>query len=192
MAAPAYMLMQTSMGDVLLELDRARAPVTVANFEAYVSERAYDGTVFHRIVPGFVVQGGGFDRELRKRPTRGPIANEWRNGLRHRRATVAMARPESRPNGATNQFFINLSDNTPLDEPEGGVGYAVFGVVAAGMETVDRIASVRTTIREGMPSVPVEPVVIVRVRALDEAEAGRVARELEAPLADGDGEAEPG
>ena len=165
------------MGEVLLRLDAERAPISTRNFLTYVEGEDYDGTIFHRVVPGYVVQGGGFDAELRKRASRATIANEWENGLLHERGTLAMARPASRVDGASNQFFINLADNARLDKPaKGSAGYAVFGLVEAGMETIDRIAGVATTMREGLRSVPIEPVVIVRARRV-EAEAARAIAE---------------
>jgi cyclophilin family peptidyl-prolyl cis-trans isomerase len=161
-AEPLEVTMKTSMGDVVLELYPDKAPLTVANFVDYATTDFYDGTVFHRIVPGFVIQGGGFTPELNKKKTKSPIVNEAQNGLSNERGTIAMARTQY-PNTATSQFFINLKDNEMLDfkaEQQGGYGYAVFGRVVEGMEVVDAIASVPTTTKGRYQNVPVEPVVI--------------------------------
>ncbi len=152
--------LETSMGRIIVELDPENAPVTVANFLSYVDSAFYDGTVFHRVIPGFMVQGGGFDPELTKKPTQAPIENEAKNGLVNARGTLAMART-SDPNSATAQFFINLVDNDRLDYPSfDGWGYAVFGRVVEGMEVVDAIAAVPTGQSGPMSDVPKEAVVI--------------------------------
>lgn len=160
-------VMDTSMGEITLELDAEKAPITTANFLSYVDGKFFDGLTFHRVIPGFMVQGGGFDEQLRQKREglHAPISNEHSNGLMNRRGTISMART-SNPNSATSQFFINVADNGPLDQ---GAGYAVFGHVTGGMDVVDRIVSVRTTSRRGadgqpMGDVPVEPVVIKSVR----------------------------
>jgi peptidyl-prolyl cis-trans isomerase A (cyclophilin A) len=147
----------TSMGDVVLDLDRAKAPKTVDNFLGYVSAGHYDGTVFHRVIDGFMVQGGGVTAELKEKPTRAPIPLESRNGLTNVRGSVAMART-SDPNSATSQFFINVKDNPFLDaaNTRDGHGYAVFGKVVQGMDVVDKIRIVKT----GGANVPLEPVII--------------------------------
>lgn len=137
---------QTSMGHILVRLDRDRAPQTVDNFLHYIRDHAYDGTIFHRVISGFMIQGGGYDKEFRKRQTRPPIVNEGDNGLDNRRGTIAMARTRD-PQSATNQFFINTVDNDFLnhrDNSVSGWGYAVFGEVIAGMDVVDRISAVST------------------------------------------------
>ncbi|MGE0152443.1 MAG: peptidylprolyl isomerase [Reyranellaceae bacterium] len=150
----------TSAGDIVLELDAARAPKTVANFLQYVKDRHYDGTVFHRVIDGFMIQGGGFTGELQQKGTRPPVALEASNGLKNDRGTIAMART-SDPNSATAQFFINVKNNDMLNAPRpDGYGYAVFGKVVSGMEVVDRIRTVRTGAQRGMSDVPLEPVVI--------------------------------
>jgi peptidyl-prolyl cis-trans isomerase A (cyclophilin A) len=136
-------LMKTSMGDITLQLDSTKAPITVANFLRYADEKGYDGTIFHRVVPGFVVQGGGFNPDMTKRPTHEPIENEWENGLKNAEGTIAMARLGNQPNSATNQFFINLKDNFALDQPRDGAGYAVFGKVVEGMDVVNAIGNVK-------------------------------------------------
>lgn len=142
----ARVLLKTSEGEITLELDPDRAPLSTENFLQYVDEGHYAGTVFHRVIDGFMVQGGGYDRALTKRPTRPPIQNEADNGLLNERGTVAMART-SEVNSATAQFFINVSDNRFLDHRDTspqGYGYAVFGRVVDGMDVVDRIKSAPT------------------------------------------------
>jgi len=151
----------TSMGDILVELDRAKAPKTVENFVQYVNAGHYDGTVFHRVIDTFMIQGGGMTADMAEKPTRSPIALESRNGLQNKRGTVAMARTMA-PDSATAQFFINLKDNAFLDQPNArdGQGYAVFGAVVAGMDVVDKIKSVRTGDKGPHQNVPVEPIII--------------------------------
>jgi peptidyl-prolyl cis-trans isomerase A (cyclophilin A) len=159
-------LMDTSMGEIAIELDAEKAPITTENFLKYVDDKFFDGLTFHRVIPGFMIQGGGFDEQLReKEGKRAPIRNESGNGLVNARGTISMART-SDPNSATSQFFVNHRDNPALDQ---GAGYAVFGKVVGGMDVVDKIASVRTTRRRAatgqpMADVPVEPVVIKSVR----------------------------
>lgn len=166
-AAPvpdATVVLDTPLGTITLALDGTKAPVSTANFLTYVDAGAYDGTVFHRVISDFMIQGGGFDANLSQRSTRSAITNESRNGLANVRGTVAMART-SAPDSATSQFFINVVDNPALDFPNGdGAGYAVFGHVVEGMEVVDRIKLVRTGSRGGMQDVPVENVLIRTVR----------------------------
>ncbi len=155
----------TSLGDFTIELFKDRAPVSVANFLQYVQEGFYPGTVFHRVKPAFMIQGGGFTETLVEKPTRPPIQNEATNGLRNTRGTVAMARTRQL-RSATSQFYVNVVDNRMLDHagytPD-DFGYAVFGRVLAGMEVVDRIAAVKTHTVGDMDDVPVEPVVIKAV-----------------------------
>ncbi|MFI5938934.1 peptidylprolyl isomerase [Streptomyces uncialis] len=158
-------LLSTSFGEIVISLDEEKAPVTTANFLQYVDSGFYTDTVFHRVIPGFMVQGGGLTRDLRKKDTRDPIQNEASNGLKNRRGTVAMART-SAPHSATAQFFVNHSDNGFLD-PGSDVGYAVFGEVTQGMDVVDKIAGVRTARSKGMADVPVEPVLILSAKRLD-------------------------
>jgi cyclophilin family peptidyl-prolyl cis-trans isomerase len=158
----------TSMGEFIVELYPDLAPITVKNFLRYVDRKFYDGTIFHRVVPGFVIQGGGFTSDLVQKPTDPPIKNEAKNGLRNERATIAMARTHI-IDSATSQFFINLKDNDFLnhrDETPSGYGYAVFGRVIQGMEVVDRIAEVPTGIAQGMRDVPLTPVVIQKIRRI--------------------------
>lgn len=149
--------LETSMGDIVIELDREAAPITTTNFLQYTSEGFYDGTIFHRVIRGFMIQGGGLTEKMDKKQTHDPIKNEAKNGLSNARGTIAMARTND-PDSATCQFFINHQDNTPLDTVGGG--YAVFGKVTEGMDVVDAIAEVKTTSRNGMDDVPVEPVII--------------------------------
>jgi cyclophilin family peptidyl-prolyl cis-trans isomerase len=148
----------TSKGRIVLELEPQAAPVTVDNFLNYVRAGHYNGLIFHRVIAGFMIQGGGFDADLNQRKTNPPIINESQNGLKNDRGTVAMART-SALNSATSQFFINVVNNDALNYPSNG-GYAVFGKVVEGMDVVDAIAAVPTTSRMGMRDVPVEPVVI--------------------------------
>ncbi len=159
--------LDTNHGPITLELDDARAPRTVENFLAYVDAGHYDGTIFHRVIDGFMIQGGGYSEALDKKPTRAPVQNEADNGVKNTRGTVAMART-SDPHSATAQFFINVSDNTALDHkaPAGPAwGYAVFGRVTEGMDMVDRIKAVRTGPSGPFSKdAPLEPVVIRSVR----------------------------
>ena len=156
---------ETSMGTITFELDDERAPATVENFVKYAADGFYDGTIFHRVIDGFMVQGGGFTRDMNQKDTRGPIRIESMNGLKNLRGTIAMARTMV-PDSATSQFFINLVDNGFLDftaPTQSGYGYAVFGKVTDGMEVVDRIAKVRTGFSGPHQNVPEEPVVIRKV-----------------------------
>lgn len=158
-------VIETSEGPIVAELFKDRAPVSVENFLQYVREGHYPGTIWHRVVPGYVIQGGGYTAELVERATHPPIQNEATNGLSNRRATLAMARTRQ-ARSATSQFYINLVNNPSLDHrgfaPD-DFGYAVFGRVLEGMAVVDRIAAVRTTSRDGMETVPVTPVLIMRI-----------------------------
>lgn len=151
----------TSKGPITIELDPKNAPISTENFLAYVKSGGYDGTIFHRVIANFMIQGGGFSSDLKKKATTRAIKNEWKNGLKNSRGAVAMARLGGNPDSATNQFFINVVDNAFLDRPQpDGAAYAVFGKVVEGMDTVDAIKSSRTTSKGGMDDVPVEPVVI--------------------------------
>lgn len=137
-------LMKTNMGDIKIELFEKEAPKTVANFLAYVKDGHYSGSIFHRVIPGFVIQGGGFDTDYGRQPTaHPPVYNESDNGLKNERGTLSMART-SDPHSATSQFFVNLSDNVPLDHRNGNWGYAVYGKVTEGMDVVDKIAAIPT------------------------------------------------
>lgn len=168
--------LETSMGNIVIELDRQAAPVTTKNFLEYVEAGFYDGTIFHRVISGFMIQGGGFTADLKKKNTRSPIVNEAWNSPSNARGTLAMART-SDPDSATSQFFINHVDNAPLNYVDSAhPGYAVFGKVTEGMDVVDAIAAVKTTtitLRKGggdapaqMENVPVEPVIIKSARVV--------------------------
>lgn len=159
--------MTTSMGEITIELNQEMAPITVENFLTYVDNDFYDDTIFHRVIPNFMIQCGGFDTDFNQKQTRAQIKNEWRNGLKNDRGTLAMARLGNRPDSATSQFFINLSDNSFLDQPRDGAGYAVFGKVTDGMDVVDEIAGVRTTSKQGHQNVPVDQIVIEDIEVLD-------------------------
>ncbi len=164
-AETTRVLMQTSLGDIELELDGDKAPETVKNFLRYVDEGFYAGTVFHRVIDGFMIQGGGFTADMKQKPTGQPIQNEAKNGLKNKRGTISMARTMA-PHSATAQFFINHKDNDFLnyDDPNSdGWGYAVFGKVVSGMEVVDKIATVPTGTAGVMQNMPKEPVIIKSV-----------------------------
>ncbi|MBA4727584.1 MAG: peptidylprolyl isomerase A [Pseudomonas stutzeri] len=158
-------LLTTSLGEIELELEAEKAPISVENFLGYVDSGFYDGTVFHRVIPGFMVQGGGFGEGLNQKPTKAPIKNEADNGLHNVRGTVAMARTQN-VNSATSQFFINHRDNDFLDHGSRDFGYAVFGKVVRGMEVVDQIAQVPTGNRAMMQNVPLTPVKIITAKKL--------------------------
>jgi peptidyl-prolyl cis-trans isomerase B (cyclophilin B) len=154
--------MTTSAGTLRIELDDAKAPITVANFLAYVNAGHYDGTIFHRVIKGFMIQGGGFEPGMKQKPTQEPVENEAANGLKNEPGTIAMART-SDPHSATAQFFINVGDNGFLDYPgQDGWGYCVFGKVTEGMDVVDKIKGVKTGRSGFHQDVPVEDVVIER------------------------------
>ena len=164
----AVVVISTSLGDVTVELFRDKAPVSVANFLDYATEGFYPGTIFHRVVKGFVVQGGGYTETMVEKPTRPPILNEATNGLRNVRGTVAMARTQSL-RSATSQFYFNVSSSPDLDHrgfSPRDFGYAVFGRVLSGMDVVDRIASVPTHVSADMEDVPVTPVFITGVKVV--------------------------
>jgi len=160
--------LETSMGNIVIELNEQATPVTVKNFLGYVEAGFYDGVIFHRVIPGFMIQGGGFTQQMVEKETRDPIVNEAMYGLSNERGTVAMART-SDPNSATAQFFINHGDNDFLNYiDDNKAGYAAFGKVTEGMDVVDAIASVETTTRNGMDDVPVEPVTIISAKVVPE------------------------
>ena len=163
-AKPVKVVMETSKGTIELELDPAKAPVTVANFVNYAKAGHYDGLIFHRVIPGFMIQGGGYTPDMEQKQTQAPIKLESNNGLKNVRGSIAMART-SDPNSATSQFFINVKDNANLDYPSfDGNGYTVFGKVTKGLEVVDAIVAVDTTRKGGHGDVPVEPVLIKSVK----------------------------
>ena len=158
--------METTLGTMVIELDAEKAPKTVANFLAYVDDGFYDGTIFHRVIPGFMIQGGGFTAAMNQKETKAPIENEGRNGLANARGTISMARTGD-PHSATAQFFINSQDNDGLDASReaSGWGYAVFGKVTSGEEVIDEISGVRThTAAGGHQNVPAEAVTIISVK----------------------------
>jgi cyclophilin family peptidyl-prolyl cis-trans isomerase len=152
----------TTLGSFTVDLFEKDAPVTTQNFLEYVDSGHFTDTVFHRVIPGFVIQGGGMTADMRQKSTRAPIRNEADNGVKNRRGSLSMARTND-PNSATSQFFVNLVDNTSLDQGRGSAGYAVFGCVVAGMDVIDQIARVKTGRRGGHDDVPVDPVVVKSV-----------------------------
>lgn len=159
-AKPVKIVMETSKGTIELELDAAKAPISVANFVKYVKKGHYDGLVFHRVIPDFMIQGGGFSPDMQQKETDGNIENEAKNGLKNVKGSIAMARTPN-PHSASSQFFINLKDNSFLDYPgQDGWGYCVFGKVTKGLDVVDVIAAVPTGRKGPHGDVPLEPVVI--------------------------------
>lgn len=162
-------LIKTTKGDITVKLAADKAPLTVANFLAYVDAGHYDGTIFHRVIDGFMIQGGGFDANMRQKPTKAPVKNEAANGLLNQRGTLAMARTMV-VDSATSQFFINVTDNAFLNftapTPQGH-GYCVFGEVVEGLDVVDQIKGVRTGVKAGMSDVPLETVEILSVTRVD-------------------------
>ncbi len=174
-----YIHMKTSMGDIYMELNGEKAPISTENFCRYVDKGFYEGTIFHRVINGFMIQGGGLTADLKQKPGDPPIKNEWQNGLKNVRGSVAMARTNV-VDSATSQFFINVVDNGFLDQARDGAAYAVFGKVIAGMDVVDKIKAVKT----GAGDVPVTPVVIEKVSRISKAEADKaVAPAAPAPAA---------
>jgi len=167
-AALPALLFSTTAGDFTVELFAKDSPETVANFLQYVDDGHYDGTIFHRVIPGFMIQGGGMSSGMEQKPTRVPIRNEAANGVVNARGTLAMARTND-IHSATAQFFINLVDNAFLDHSPGNYGYAVFGRVTSGMEVIDAIAEAPTTRRRGHSDVPVDEVLIATVRRAEAA-----------------------
>ena len=159
---------ETSLGNIQVQLDTKKAPVSTANFQNYVTSGFYNGKIFHRVIPGFMIQGGGFDKNMVQATTNAPIKNEADNGLKNDKYTIAMARTAD-VNSATSQFFINVNDNTPLNftsKTDNGYGYAVFGKVIKGTDVVDKIAVTPTTASNGYQDVPVTPVIINKVSML--------------------------
>jgi peptidyl-prolyl cis-trans isomerase B (cyclophilin B) len=161
-------VLETSKGQIVIELYLQKAPETVVNFLDYVDAKFYDGTIFHRVIPNFMIQGGGFTSDMKRKPGKGPIKNEADRGLKNDRGTIAMARTGD-PHSATAQFFINSANNDFLDhknKTQQGWGYAAFGKVIEGMNVVDAISAVKTTKRGGYRDVPIEPIVITTARRL--------------------------
>ena len=166
----AHILMTTTLGSMTLELDEHNAPTTVENFLSYVSNSFYDGTIFHRVINNFMVQGGGFTADMEQKATQAPIENEANNGLKNARGTIAMARTQD-PHSATAQFFINVQDNDFLNhtgENMQGWGYAVFGKVTDGEDVLDKIRCVQTGSQAGHQDVPVEPIIIESVTVISD------------------------
>ena len=159
--------LKTNHGDILIEVDHDKAPATAANFEQYVRDGHYDGTLFHRVIDGFMIQGGGMDVNFTQKPTRSPIENKANNGLKNQVGSVAMARTND-PHSASSQFFINVADNSFLDHPgQDGWGYCVFGRVIEGMDVVNAIKGSKTGGRQGHQDVPVEDVIIEKAEIRD-------------------------
>ncbi len=154
---------ETTLGDFTIEFYEKEAPESVANFKRYIDDGFFDGTIFHRIVPGFVIQGGGFTEDMSQKRTKPPVKNEADNGLKNSRGTLSMARTND-INSATSQFFVNLKDNDFLDHSRGNFGYAVFAHVTQGMDVIDKIAAVETGRKRGFDDVPVEAVIMKSVR----------------------------
>jgi len=173
-----HVVMKTSMGDIALELNREKAPISVDNFLSYAEKKHYDGTIFHRVIPNFMIQGGGFTADMTQKKTAPGIKNEWQNGLSNAKGTIAMARLGGQPDSATAQFFINTGDNGFLDQPRDGAGYAVFGKVVDGMEVVDKIRMVKTGMKNGMQDVPTETVTIKEVRKMTPEEVSALKAKL--------------
>jgi len=160
-------LFKTNMGDIELELDQEKAPISVENFLSYVSEGFYTDVIFHRVIPKFMIQGGGFTKEMKRKEVKDPIKNEAKNGLKNERGTICYARTNI-VDSATSEFFINLVDNTFLDHGVRDYGYAVFGKVTKGMDVLDKIGKVKTkTLSNGMGDVPVKPIIILSAEILN-------------------------
>ena len=159
--------LQTTMGDIVIELNREKSPVTTENFITYVQDGFFNGTIFHRVIPNFMIQGGGFAPDMTQKKTNPQIVNEAANGLKNDRGTIAMARTPD-PDSATSQFFINLVDNSNLNYSAGNPGYTVFGKVTEGMDVVDKIAKVKTATNGPHADVPVEPILIQSVDIITE------------------------
>lgn len=171
--------LETSLGDIVLELDAEKAPITVDNFLTYVESGHYNGLIFHRIMPNFMIQGGGYNADMQEKKDglRAGIKNEWKNGLKNKRGTIAMARMGGQPDSATAQFFINVVDNPALDQARDGAAYAVFGKVVEGMDVVDKIKDTPTTEHPNLPMgkvVPVTPVVIKKAGVLGKADREKI------------------
>ncbi len=174
MGPVVYALMTTSMGDILIELNGLKAPITVANFLSYADKGFYDGTIFHRVMANFMIQGGGLTPGLTKKTTDPTIKNEWRNGLKNTRGSIAMARLGGNPDSATSQFFINVKDNANLDMAQrDGAAYAVFGKVVAGMDVVEKIRTVDVGMKKSRQNVPIETTVIEKVRQISTKDASK-------------------
>ncbi len=168
-----YVKLTTSMGDIVIELDNQKAPISTKNFLSYVDKKHYDGTIFHRVIPGFMIQGGNFKPDMIEKKTDAPIKNEWKNGLKNKRGTLSMARTQV-ADSATSQFFLNVADNDFLDTPRDGAAYAVFGRVVSGMDVADKIVAVPSG-RKGMhENVPKTPITIDSATRLSEEDAQKL------------------
>jgi peptidyl-prolyl cis-trans isomerase A (cyclophilin A) len=165
-AKPTHVVLDTSFGKIELELEDQKAPISTKNFLSYVDSGFYTNTIFHRVIPGFMVQGGGFTAQMLQKQTKDPIKNEADNGLHNVRGTIAMART-SDVNSATSQFFINTNDNAMLDNGVRDFGYAVFGKVVNGMDVVTQIVNAQTTTKGGMQNVPIDPILIKSAKRVD-------------------------
>jgi cyclophilin family peptidyl-prolyl cis-trans isomerase len=155
--------LETTLGDIVIELDAEKAPISTANFLSYVDSGFYAGTIFHRVIDGFMIQGGGFTPDMKQKKTQPTIKNEWRNGLKNVRGAVAMARLGGDADSASSQFFINVVDNSFLDRPQpDGAAYAAFGMVVEGLDVVDKVRVVKTGTKAGHQDVPKEPVSILK------------------------------
>ncbi len=163
----AMIRFETTLGSFTIELFDKEAPLSAQNFRDYVEAGFFDGTIFHRVIPGFVIQGGGFTADMQQKKTRAPIRNEATNGVKNRRGTLSMARTND-PHSATSQFFVNLVDNASLDPGRGGAGYAVFGYVTDGMAVIDAIAGSKTGRKAGHDDVPLEPIVVLRASKVEQ------------------------
>lgn len=166
-----YVEMVTTKGTMYIALNDTKAPISTANFLSYVEEGFYDNTIFHRVIKGFMIQGGGFAEGLKKKDTKDGIKNEWTNGLKNTRGTIAMARLGNQPDSGTSQFFINLADNGFLDKPRDGAGYAVFGHIVKGEDVLDAIGNAKTSPQGMHADVPVEPIMINSASKLSEERA---------------------
>jgi len=165
-ASDPLLIIKTNFGDIWIQLDSKNAPVTVEHFLSYVDDKFYDGVIFHRVIPGFVIQAGGYTAQMQARETSGEIKNEASNGLKNLTGTLAMARTDD-PDSADAQFYINTDDNSSLDKTASKAGYTVFGRVVNGMSVVGEIELVDTGIKNGMAAVPLEPVIILSLRRAD-------------------------
>lgn len=169
-AAPVFVLVETTMGNFTMELDPVKAPKSVANFMNYVDKGFYDSTIFHRIIDNFMIQGGGFTVDLQKKPVDKPVENEWKNGLKNVKYSIAMARLGGQANSATSQFFINVTDNPFLDQPRDGSAYAVFGKVIDGKDVIDKMKGVKIKVEGGHQNLPVEPIIVTKMSRAEKPE----------------------
>jgi len=170
-----YISLETTKGTMFLALNETKAPISTANFLAYLDEGFYDNTIFHRVMKDFMIQGGGFEEGLKKKTTKDEIKNEWKNGLTNTRGTIAMARLGNQPDSATSQFFINLANNGFLDQPRDGAGYAVFGQIVKGLDVLDAIGSAPTSPQGMHGDVPVDTIFIKAATRVSEEQAAELA-----------------